>query len=537
MSTFLLKRGNKCSELPVHFLEAGIRKVKSILLNITVENEHILEIRKTHLLLLISLSIFKRKGKSPTIVSIPKKRIMALNNKKIFLDNKTLVKTWLQTAVVGLGGKVLEPFWNSQCEENSELCWLGGNETKLTYSNWNPLCSRVSTYNPTPNNSWMASAPIEDEKREDIGTRCRKIRIYPDSQQKSILRQWIGTTRYVYNKALAELKKGELKYNFFSLRNRFVTAESNSELKEWELLTPKDVRAGALKDLVTAFKAAMTNLSRKNIFNFDLGYRKKGKEASISIAKSAIKIKAGKLIIYPTYKLGKIRLSNDRCLSSLNISCDCRLGMKNDIWYLYVPIKVETKNKGKDSVCALDPGVRKFQTIYSEEAVTKIHVHREAITRLQKKVDILNSLRARKLIRKNHYKRGQRRAYNKLSYLVDDLHYKTINFLSQHYGTVIIPIFESQDMVRKNKNRNCNRNMLQLKHFRFRQRLMDKYNLLENTKVTVCTEEYTSKTCTRCGSLNNNLGMSEIFICPECNLKIDRDVNGARNIYLKAFST
>ena len=39
-----------------------------------------------------------------------------------------------------------------------------------------------------------------------------------------------------------------------------------------------------------------------------------------------------------------------------------------------------------------------------------------------------------------------------------------------------------------------------------------------------CTEEYT-KTCTRCGIINNN---SEVFKCPNCNLEIDRDINGAR---------
>lgn len=48
-----------------------------------------------------------------------------------------------------------------------------------------------------------------------------------------------------------------------------------------------------------------------------------------------------------------------------------------------------------------------------------------------------------------------------------------------------------------------------------------------------CTEEYTSKTCTRCGRINHNLGSNKVFTCASCKLIIDRDINGARNILLK----
>jgi putative transposase len=76
-----------------------------------------------------------------------------------------------------------------------------------------------------------------------------------------------------------------------------------------------------------------------------------------------------------------------------------------------------------------------------------------------------------------------------------------------------------------------NFNLLNLQHYRFKERL--RFKCVEySSKLVDCTEEYTSKTCTRCGTLNE-VGSSEVYRCSKCNLTIDRDVNGARNIYLK----
>ena len=49
----------------------------------------------------------------------------------------------------------------------------------------------------------------------------------------------------------------------------------------------------------------------------------------------------------------------------------------------------------------------------------------------------------------------------------------------------------------------------------------------------VLSESFTSKTCTQYGILNEKLKGSKIFECNNCDLSLDRDVNGARNIFLK----
>ena len=48
----------------------------------------------------------------------------------------------------------------------------------------------------------------------------------------------------------------------------------------------------------------------------------------------------------------------------------------------------------------------------------------------------------------------------------------------------------------------------------------------------ICTEEFTSKTCGRCGE-QNDIGSKEIYHCEKCKYYGDRDINGARNIMIK----
>jgi predicted RNA-binding Zn-ribbon protein involved in translation (DUF1610 family) len=44
---------------------------------------------------------------------------------------------------------------------------------------------------------------------------------------------------------------------------------------------------------------------------------------------------------------------------------------------------------------------------------------------------------------------------------------------------------------------------------------------------------YTSKICARCGYLHKDLRGAQIFECPNCGLKIDRQLNACINIYLR----
>ena len=120
--------------------------------------------------------------------------------------------------------------------------------------------------------------------------------------------------------------------------------------------------------------------------------------------------------------------------------------------------------------------------------------------------------------------------------LIDECHHQLAQWLCQNYEIILLPKFETSQMVLKNKRKIRSRTahaMLTWSHYRFRMFLLHKIREYKNCKVIECTEEYTSKTCGHCGQINNKLGGSKTFWCDSCKVEMDRDANGVRNILLK----
>ena len=77
--------------------------------------------------------------------------------------------------------------------------------------------------------------------------------------------------------------------------------------------------------------------------------------------------------------------------------------------------------------------------------------------------------------------------------------------------------------------------MLTWSHYRFKQTL--KFHALKRDCVVHdVTEEYTSKTCSKCGHVHEKLGGNKKFKCPSCGHELPRDWNGAINIFIKSLN-
>ena len=71
---------------------------------------------------------------------------------------------------------------------------------------------------------------------------------------------------------------------------------------------------------------------------------------------------------------------------------------------------------------------------------------------------------------------------------VDEIHWKTINYLTNNYKNILLPSFEIQQMT-KNLHRKTNREMLFWSHYKFKQRLIWKCNL-KNRNIKIVNRRY-----------------------------------------------
>jgi transposase len=356
---------------------------------------------------------------------------------------------------------------------------------------------------------------------------------------------WNNHSRYSYNKAINILNeennrplyngiKPENSNTFYSkidLRNLITPADVCSRIP-WILKTPKHIREAAVFEASKNLKSAISNLKNGHIKYFNLTYKhKKQSKWSIGIPKDSLKVyDNGDIGVYEE-RTTNFRLRTTEKVKEINN--DCTIHFDGLYYYLCIPEEKEMKsNKESNWMCSMDPGSRKFQTIYSPDNDNYTIIGDRASSILYKELIKLDKLQSNRNS-KNRLKIIKLRS--RIQNLQSELHNKTINFLCKNYKNIYIPKLTKENDIISKQNRKINtkivRNMVVLGHCKFIEKLKTKANLYTNVKIHIITEEYTSQKCLNCKKLTKT--NDEIYICKSCNFKIDRDVLGSTNILLK----
>ena len=436
--------------------------------------------------------------------------------------------------------------------------------------------------------------PVEKWVQEDTTIKALKVKLKLSNPQKIIIDEWFNTSNYVYNKTVAEINKPNKKVNFIDLRDKFVTnntkknhpeykeitneleilrksliglskeddkyksitnkineqknklsnivktlpSEKNTNIKDWELKTPKDIRAGAVDDVCKAYKTGIANLIKDNIKYFNLGFRKKkSKEKCIVIPKTMIRNDDGIITIAKTYlnEHSKIKMSikDKKKYKDLKIENDCRIIKNCNEYYLIVPLTSNVDKVKPDELkyCGIDPGERTFMTCFTNNGCYEYEHDRNVIEILNKKIDNLKNKKYNKPYIKRSRKRNIRKYEIKKENIINEIHWKTILHLLKENDYIFYGDIKSHDIVRKGKNRKLNRNLNDLRLYKFKERLI--YKAKEKGKhVMLVNECYTTQTCSFCGKINKP-GCSKIYSCSNCEIKTGRDVNASKNILMK----
>jgi transposase len=484
-----------------------------------------------------------------------------------------------------------EKYWSDKAKKISK---------KLSYHKpivFNDLCSIPQQRGCFNNNNTRVAKntkehllkfknPIKLKKTDAQIT--RKIQFFPNQQQKDLFIKQFNAHNYIYNKTVEEInhcynmyrenketnelterilesindklpksyvnirdaKIKEICYygSDYNIRSRVVL---NKDLLTEDNTWLKEIQSSSKQiSTVKAFDAKKSNLElikgRPNKY-FKLHFRSKKYSDNIFYMEKKALVNGS---IFPqqlrrdniqeSYDFSKIITKKKH--QHLVQQSDGEFSIKqekNGRYYICIVIKPkDVELPFNQKICALDPGVRTFQTMYSEDSVGEYGFNTsKKIYNLYRREDKLKSVLTKQISSKKRYKLKKRCAIlrTKVKHVVADLHWQTANSLTKDFQVILLPIFGTKNMANKKKRKigkTTTRLMLGLSHYSFQEKLLYKAKARGRT-VIICKEHYTSKCCGKCGTLNLKLGSNKTFHCKSCDLKMDRDIHAARNVLIR----
>jgi putative transposase len=433
------------------------------------------------------------------------------------------------------------------------------------------------------NNSWFDISktinktnrfPIikSTDKLDDNNYKEIKVRMVLNDIHKKIFQKWFNITTLVYNESIKYIhnnhkftKKDIIRsiltdqididksfYDKYHIRNQMNLIKKQIQ-KDTSFIINKEYTKNKLKDikcsidihtldktifqLVQNIKSAVSNLLNGNIKRFRLKFWKHTRPSKI-IEFEKNKISNGILCKSIFGHLEDIKyFYNNKPFDISKIVTDFKINYNNitNEYYLLVPVKINKQDNLNNKLIVLDPGLRTFMTGLSDNEHVKIGTNVHKIIR--SKIKKLNYIKNNKYIPIKIKKKNEKIINRKIKNKINELHWKTINYLINNYNTIFLGDMSAKSIVNSNKSILSNESKvacLRTGYYEFLLRLKYKCSIT-STKFKLVNECYTSKTCSLCGSYNDNLGGNKIFNCYNCGSAIDRDINGCRNIYMKQF--
>jgi len=448
-----------------------------------------------------------------------------------------------------LKDRTLSEFWNGSCQAvQSELflphltVYQGrdsrslselSNFTEVRSSFWKTtVIPKVLTQQPL--SVFLPASAIPKAEKGTV-TVTGKIRIYPENE--SDMSDLLSLAGRAYNLATEHFKNTP-----FSEQLKVTDLRKKIKIQvkaEWEGRNYRAEVAGeAVRD---AFKTRSAVISE----------RKKGLKCDYKF-KSVKEVRQSFVEQRLTKKfMGNFFVTEEIGEESFGRTTD--IIFKSGRWFVCAPVHTEislsAENQGL-KICSADPGVRIFATTFDGQESVKYGdgFYSQKVFPLLPDLDnlisgrqiFLNSKPDRKTQafsdKMRFFAKCVNKLRNRIEDLTDDLHRRVAYDLVTKNDVILLPIFETKDMASKQDRKISSktvRSMLGLAHYKFKQTMQWMCLKYGKTLVDV-NEAYTSKTMSWCGKIKENLGGSKII--SDGIIKVDRDINAARNILLKSIA-
>lgn len=415
------------------------------------------------------------------------------------------------------------------CRSSSKL----SNFTEEKWSFWKTMVNQKVLTQQRLLVSLLPSTTPNQVKETAVIT--RKIRIYPINKQFAF--DLLSLHRRSYNLAIEHFKNTpyEKQLSVTELRRAIKLQVKD----EWE---KRAYRAEISGEAVrSAFKTRKSIIAkRKKGLKCDYKFKSIKEAKQYFIEQRLTKRFLGNFFVteeVPGYAFGK----------TTNIC------FEHGRWFVCALDEIETRQGAEKqglAIVAIDPGVRTFATTFDGKEACNYgdSFYAEKVFPLLLKLDKLFSRRSIFLNTtpdkssqsfKDTFRFFEKRINklrNKIDDLVSDLHRRVSFDLVNNNDIILLPTFETKEMSKKLGRKiraKTVRSMLGLRHYQFK--LMLRWMCKKYGKVFIdVNEAWTSKTISWSGKIIENLCGSKTISDGEIIVK--RDINGARNILLRALS-
>ena len=382
-----------------------------------------------------------------------------------------------------------------------------------------------------------------------------KVMLLPNNKQRTKLFECAGIARWAYNWALEQqqtnYKNGGKFLDDKVLRKRLTQLKQTEECK-WLNNYSNNITKQAIKDACQAYK------------NFFEGRAKFPKFKSKKRSKPSFYQDTNKIVITDTHvKLEKLTTSkkkNKQKLNWIKLAEKGRIPIGKDVkyfnprvtfdglnWWLSIGVEedIQQDNTQYSEGIGIDLGVKdlavvstgqKFTNINKSSKVKKLEKRLKRLQRKLSKKYELNKIQ----IEGGEYRYRKTKNIKKLEFLVRKTHRRLRNIRHNYIHQITTSlvrtkpeyvVMESLNTCGMLKNRKLSK-AIQEQAFHEFKRQMEYKCALNGIKFILADRFYpSSKTCSRCGSIKDNLSLLErTFICDECGYEIDRDLNASINL-------
>lgn len=386
--------------------------------------------------------------------------------------------------------------------------------------------------------------PPPEKKTYDNPLRARRVRLYPTHEQDAKLGNFFGAVRFCYNMLVEKYRTvGQGGVNLATMRATI--ADGPAWLKD----IPYEIRDVAVRDFDKARKAHFAKLKKMKQNDPAARHDAKFKFRSKRDGQQSFEVRPRDLVrkkgVMASLALDTLDGAEDipETVEAAGRFIRDRLGRT----FLALPRQIAKRSESQapsshESVVALDPGVRTFQTTYDASGLAT-EWGKDDMKQLFKLCLVADKLQSSWTKKKGAKRRSTKLAWHRVLFriknLVKEVHRKMATWLCESYKVVLIPKFESSRMVKRGGRKirsKTARGMLTWAHYAFRAMLKAKAELFPWVTIVECDEAYTSKTCGQCGVLHHKLGGAKTFRCKSCGYVADRDISAARNILLRYLS-